>query len=288
MVEASDGTYPDKVRVTWVVVIGATSYNVWWSDSVAGMMWFLGSTSGTTYDHTYSSPGPGVLQYYWVTACNGPRCSTFSDGDSGYRGCDPPAAPAGLQATDDRLPDRVALSWSAVAGADSYEVYRAASPEGARFWLGEVTATAYDDTSAVPGTPYHYWVTACDSCGCGDYSNSDTGSRSGTCTDPPSPPGNVQASDGTYAEKVQVSWDPVAGAENYEIFRAGSANGVRRLLGFATGKSYGDTTAIPGPTYYYWVRTCTHACGCGDLGSHDTGYRPAVSAERIYLPLLVR
>jgi fibronectin type 3 domain-containing protein len=272
-VSASDGTHPDRVRITWNAVTGATSYNVWWAASATGPRWMLGISTNTVYDHTYTSPGPDIPQYYWVVACNGPRCSGLSDHDSGYRGCDPPAAPDGLEATDGRLRDKVQLTWTGVAGAVKYEVYRAPSLEGERTMLGEVTSASYDDTSAVPDTTYYYWVTACDSCGCSDLSTYDTGFRGGACADPPTPPSNVQASDGTYVGKVQVTWGAVAGADEYELFRSDSATGVKRLLGYATGTSFGDATAAPATTYHYWVKACSESCGCGDFGNSDTGYR---------------
>jgi len=82
-VSASDGTYTDKVRVTWNASSGATSYKVYRSTSSGGSKTYLGSTSSTTYDDTSASVG--TTYYYWVKALNSYGESGFSSYNMGYR-----------------------------------------------------------------------------------------------------------------------------------------------------------------------------------------------------------
>jgi hypothetical protein len=84
----------------------------------------------------------------------------------------------------------------------------------------------------------------------------------------------VVASDGTYTETVQVTWDSAADATYYEVYRAESAGGTKTLLGSPTGTSYDDDSAVVGTTYYYWLVAC-NTWGCSDYSAHDTGYRPS-------------
>jgi fibronectin type 3 domain-containing protein len=72
----------------------------------------------------------------------------------------PPAAPANLAATVNV--GQVGLSWTAVAGATSYNVYRGTSPggEGATPLATGVTAPSFLDAAATPGTTYYYQVSA--------------------------------------------------------------------------------------------------------------------------------
>lgn len=99
----------------------------------------------------------------------------------------------------------------------------------------------------------------------------------------PSPPDNVAASDGTYPDKVRVTWDAVSGATDYEIYRAISLGGAKTSLDDdLTGTSYDDTSVAGGVTYYYWVKAC-NTSGCSDYSDHDTGYRKGYFA---YLPLV--
>ncbi len=109
----------------------------------------------------------------------------------------------------------------------------------------------------------------------------DTGHLSGgwcldiTASTPPTKPprpANLQASDGTYSDRVQLDWDASSGATSYRVYRADSEISAKSLLGNPTTNSFADTTATPGQTYYYWVRAC-NAAGCSVLSVSDTGWR---------------
>ena len=69
-----------------------------------------------------------------------------------------PATPATLTATSGD--GQVTLSWSASAGATSYNVKRATTSGGPYTTLATVSGTSYTDTTAVNGTTYYYVVTA--------------------------------------------------------------------------------------------------------------------------------
>ena len=97
-----------------------------------------------------------------------------------------------------------------------------------------------------------------------------------TTTKPPRPT-NLQASDGTYTDRVQLDWDASSGATSYRVYRAASARGVKSLLGRPTLPSFADTTATPGQTYYYWVKAC-NASGCSIFSVPNTGWRKQAAA----------
>ena len=75
---------------------------------------------------------------------------------------------------------------------------------------------------------------------------------------------NVQASDGTYSDKVQITWDAVTHATSYEVYR----DAVK--IGETTVTSYSDTSVVPNTTYAYTVKGC-NASGCGPASVADTG-----------------
>ena len=111
--------------------------------------------------------------------------------------------------------------------------------------------------------------------GAGVY-NDGTGS-----SDPiPPAPSNVQASDGTYNDKIQVTWSSVSGATRYDVYRATSLDGSKTQFGNKTGTAWDDIDTTPGTTYYYWVTACNDV-GCsndeGHWGGPDTGYRAALN-----------
>jgi len=260
-VQASDGTYTDKVLVSWNASSGATSYKVYRAASAAGTKSLLGSPTGTSFNDTTATPG--VTYRYWVKACNGANCSSYSAGNTGWRKL---SAPTGLTASDGTYTTKVRVSWAASSGATSYKVYRATSAAGTKSLLGSPTGTSFNDTTATPGFTYRYWVKACKGTRCSSYSTRNTGWRK------LSAPTNVQASDGTYTNKVRVSWNASSGATSYKIYRAASATGTKSLLGSPTGTSFNDTTAKPGVTYYYWVKAC-RSSRCSSYSTRNTGWR---------------
>ncbi len=71
----------------------------------------------------------------------------------------------------------------------------------------------------------------------------------------PVSPGNVAASQGSYADKVRVLWNPVSGATGYELWGA-LANQSSEAVKIATlADSAYDVTGIPtGTSCYFWVK----------------------------------
>lgn len=68
-------------------------------------------------------------------------------------------APNQFSATSN-LQSAIELTWSAVNGADGYEVYRSRfqAPESAKILASGITTTFFRDLSAKPETSYHYWI----------------------------------------------------------------------------------------------------------------------------------
>lgn len=90
----------------------------------------------------------------------------------------------------------------------------------------------------------------------------------------PPPPTGVSASDGTFTDKVQVSWSASAGATHYQVFRNTSNNSSSATLLSSSFPSspYNDTSAVAGTTYFYWIKAC-NAGGCSSFSASDSGYR---------------
>jgi Zn-dependent metalloprotease len=88
----------------------------------------------------------------------------------------------------------------------------------------------------------------------------------------PPAPLNVAASDSTFTDKVQVTWDAATGATNYQVYRATTVDGTKTLLFTIPASPYDDTTAAIGTAYYYWVKAC-NGSGCSDFSAWDNGWR---------------
>jgi fibronectin type 3 domain-containing protein len=259
--QASDGTYTDRVHLTWNALSGSTSYNVYRAVSSGDAKTLLGSPVSTTYADTTATPG--VTYYYWVKACKAANCSGFSTANTGWRNL---PTPVNLQASDGTYPFKVLLTWNALSGSTSYNVYRATSWTGTKSLVGSPTTATFADTTAIPGVTYTYWVKACKTVNCSNFSLSNTGWRN------LSAPANLRASDGTYTDRVQLNWYTSLGATSYKVLRATSSTGTKVLLGSPTVNSYADSAVTPGVTYYYWVRACKDT-RCSDFSLENSGWR---------------
>ncbi|MCZ6682005.1 MAG: fibronectin type III domain-containing protein, partial [Planctomycetota bacterium] len=178
-----------------------------------------------------------------------------------------PSAPTGVSATDGAFCDMVTVSWNSVVDADDYEVWRNTVDDSgsAAMIASGVAATSYDDNAVAAGTHF-YWVKACNTSGCSGFSASDAGLKDAV----PSAPTGTDATDGA-CDQVTVTWNAVAGASGYEVWRntiddVGSAG----QIGSPGGTSFIDNTAVPGTTYFYWVRA-SNACGAGAFSASDDG-----------------
>ena len=190
--------------------------------------------------------------------------------------------PSNVSASDGLSTAGVTISWSSATGANSYEIYRYTSNNSSSASrIGTTSSTSYSDTTATAGTVYYYWVKSLntDNDQKSSLSSSDTGYRK------LSAPTNVAASDGTYADKVTVSWSVVSGANTYYVYRNTSNNsGSASLLGTTSSTSYTDSSIALGTTYYYWVKAYANSSSSySDMSSADAGYplKALVSIEII-------
>jgi hypothetical protein len=95
-----------------------------------------------------------------------------------------PLSPTNLSASDGDYTDRVKVTWTASSGATDYEIWRNTSNNSAAASkIANDNTSPYDDTSAVAGTTYWYWVKAKNAAGTSGFSNSDSGYK--TIASPP-------------------------------------------------------------------------------------------------------
>ena len=90
--------------------------------------------------------------------------------------------------------------------------------------------------------------------------NENGGSGAYTVTiaeSPPLPaPTGVAATDGSYTDRVRVTWSSVSGATHYIVYRntMNSSASATALNDWTAGTLHDDLTATAGRTYYYWVK----------------------------------
>lgn len=175
-------------------------------------------------------------------------------------------APTGLGAIDQGA-GGVALSWSPVAGATSYTVYRADGACGTGrddTLLGETAATSFVDLRTVGGYGYTYRVRASDGCGEGPASMCAEAVATSACLLDPDFAGlDMARTDGTHCG-VRLDWRPATsrcpgGARlSYNVYRSTLPDFLPSptdLVAAGVGpREWVDTSVATGTTYYYVVR----------------------------------
>jgi fibronectin type 3 domain-containing protein len=152
-----------QVSLTWTASSAATSYHVKRSTS-SGAETQIAAPSSTSY--TDSGLTNGAKYFYVVSAVNsgGESANSAEVSAAPVAPVNPPATPAGLQATGGNA--QVSLSWNASAGAASYNVKRSTTnggPYGTA--VASPSATYYTDSTVTNGATYYYVVSAVNSAG---------------------------------------------------------------------------------------------------------------------------
>lgn len=253
-VYATDGAFGDKVVVEWQ----SAGEGVWYDvlrkrHGVEEDYQFIsGETQDTRFEDLEVEPGV-VYQYKIRVYIEGGACDTAPDtgyaegGGGGEDWC-----PTSLIATDGLYTDKVRLEWLP-GGGDVYyfKVYR--RPVGSEVWdmIGSTEFSDYNDFTAEPGVNYVYKVVKHSEMHEACESNWDTGFRAEGQGD--WCPGDLFATDGTYAEKVRLEWAPGGGdAYWFKVYRA-LPEGDWVFLSETDGPSYDDFAVDPGVVYHYKV-----------------------------------
>lgn len=118
----------------------------------------------------------GAVNWYWVRAIDScGRLGPVGRGDSGFTG-GPPPAPTLVSASDGSACASVIVTWSPVAGASEYAIWRAANGNLAEATqIGSSPTSPFEDEAAPLGSDLHYWVRAVNSCGTGSFGGPDRG-----------------------------------------------------------------------------------------------------------------
>ncbi len=293
-VRATAGDHTDKVVVSWDSAEGATTYEVYRLDDGEDAYVKITDTSDTTYDDPVAA---GSGYWYRIRACSEAGCSRLSARAWGFASLGPgadeaPARPRWVEATEGEYDDRIRVTWSASAGATYYEVYRADDDDnpltllggdGDYERIGEADAPEYDDFDVNACDDYWYRVKACNEVGCSDLSRADDGVR-GTPMEGVSPPGGLTASYRTYANRIELSWNEVPGAVEYELRY--TPNGDEETITvdgttYAHEYEHANGNGVPAAEkeYEYRVRAVgVDACGHTDWSLAETGVRSGVPA----------
>lgn len=244
-----------QVTTSWAAVPGATSYNLYWSDT-SPVTTSSNKLTGVTAPFVHTGLTNGKLYYYAVSAVNDAGESALSGEVAAMPTSGAPAAPQVFNATPGDA--QVMLAWQAVPEATSYNLYWSTStgvaPGGAGVTkIAAGAVTAYTHLGLVNGTTYYYVLTAVSA----DGESAPSAEVSATPQAPvPGTPQNLSAT--SHDAHVHLAWSPSQDATSYNVYWAkttpvqpGGA-GVSKIAGITTTE-YTHEGLTNGDTYYYAV-----------------------------------
>ena len=230
-----------SLYVTWSHVTGATGYKVYRS---SGSSYSYQATTSNLYYLDSSNLSPGTQYFYKIVVVNDGGDSDFSEAGSNYT---PPAINS--LSVSSISASVLNLSWSVIGTATTYTLFR--SLDGSNFTSqSRTTSTSFSDSGLSAGTLYYYKVTGRNA---GGESNLETAPVASNWTRPssPSPAPSVSSID---SQKLNVSWNGVASATSYNVYRSNDANNFSlATTTTSTTLSYWDTGLTAVTRYYYKV-----------------------------------
>ena len=140
----------------------------------------------------------------------------------------------------------VSLTWNAVSGAKSYEIYYSTSPDGGFKRLTSTKKTSYRFKKAECGKTYYFQMRVKKT-----LATSSFGPISYAKTSLAGTP-ELKVTKSTY-KSASLSWSKIAGAKKYKIYYRSSMNGSWQLLTTTSKTSYTHKKLTTGATYDYKV-----------------------------------
>ena len=259
---ATGGT--TQVTLSWNTVSTASSYNVYYA-TTSGVTKANGTKIASATSPTVQTGlAAGTAYYYIVTAVNSVGESAASTQVSATTlaavpSPTAPAAPVGVTVAGGA--NQTTITWPAVSGAASYNVYWSAT-SGVTISNGTKIAGAsspYVKTGLSAGTTYYFIVTAANSVGESAASAQVTAITNAAPPAVPAAPTGVTATGG--ANQVSISWPAVSGATSYNIYWATTAGVTTASTRITSAASPYVQTGLAASTTYYYIVTAVNAAG---------------------------
>ena len=160
------------------------------------------------------------------------------------------------------------LSWSAVPGAEGYEIQRSLDQTNWSdiTYLDGAASISYTDAAELKEEICYYRIRIC-------YTENNE-QKKGSWSEQiqakllPGTPKLIKLTAPDY-QSLKLTWDAVSGADGYRVYRKESGGSWKRIKDDYTNTAYTDSTAVTGTTYYYTVRAYRLIDGEKVLSDYD-------------------
>ncbi|XEC93279.1 pectate lyase [Paenibacillus tarimensis] len=199
------------------------------------------------------------------------RVSTFL-----FAGQEAVMTPEGWSLIDAAVKWAAGLEETTVAPVDYYRVKRSTQPEGPYETVAEAEGTEYRDFGLDNGVTYYYKITSVNIGG----ESEPSAAASVTPAAPLDAPSGLTARSGD--NQVTISWNPVAGAEAYDVKRSTvDGRSYEVIARGVTESQFTDTAVVNGVRYYYVVSASSQATASTNSASVQAVPAPVNGAPAI-------
>ncbi|MBR5347805.1 MAG: hypothetical protein IK125_01040 [Lachnospiraceae bacterium] len=240
------------VQIRWSSVSGYSSYNVYRSTSLNGTYSYLASVTGGTTKYVDKTAQGGKTYYYKVR----PYKKVLDRNDQNktiYATWSDAAKVVVLADTKLTVEPKsgvtMKLSWTAVSGATSYEIYRSTSASGPYTYVKATTGTSTSDTGLTAGTRYYYMVRAKKTVnGVAQYSKYSAAVAVALATP------SMESATFKSGKGVTLNWTKASGADRYNVYKYNTSTGKYDYVASVLGGTLTYTDANGKKGDYYKVR----------------------------------
>lgn len=267
----------NSITLSWDVTSDVQKYRVYRYDNASGAYKYIKSVTGTSYTDANLTAGQ-AYQYKVRGQWTYGGTNYYSGYSSALIAVTLPEQVKNVTAKAGK--DNVALQWDAVSGADGYRIFQ--YDEGTQQYvkLADVKSdtTGYTVENLAANTEYKYKICAYKQMNAvnywGEYSAEVITKTQAKTLD------KVQglAVETVSSTSLELSWDPVEGADGYRIYRLNTATGKYQKIKTVKGEDtvlYKNDALLSATKYTYKVRAYATADGTTIYGA----YSSATSAE---------
>jgi len=261
-----------SIKLSWDAVYGAKGYKVYRSAAEEGPYKEIANLAGAD-SITFTNKGidTGDKFFYKVSAYDLLEDALFEGSlTEAVSASASPLIPSNFKAARSSY-SSIKLTWSKVAGADGYYIYRYNSSKKGYYLYKTIksgTTVSYTNTGLTTGKTYYYKIKS--------YANGNNGTVSSSASSSKSaypyltkPSVSLKAG----SKKITVKWNKISGASGYKVYRATSKNGKYTCVKTVkSGKtvSFVNKSLKKGKTYYYKVRAYRSVSGNLKYSSYST------------------
>ncbi len=243
-------TDSNKITLKWDKVNGAKGYVIYYRN-VDKTTKYTKYKTVTTNSVTVTGLTANTPYYFQIAAYVTQDGKTYEGTAATKKTATQPAAVTNLTLKDSS--SNISFSWSKVANADGYKIYRACNATNAKYILyktikGGSTTSFVDKSVKKPGA-YYYQIRAYRSyseTGCTYHSAIST--LRTVCG-----LGSTKVSMTSQLWRVSLSWSAVTYANGYDIYYSTSKTGTYTKLASTTNSFYNTKKLTNGKTYYFKV-----------------------------------